>query len=177
MTDISNYTWNYNDFDNYNEYDSYYNTEDYVFDHTNIFVLNRKKNAMELRHDLMAMYIYIVILFTFWLVNYFLEISSPHYRVYVNELAYNRFGMRIYDRVGIEVSTSDSDSEGETETEGETEEDSSESEDDDTYSESDSEEETDTEPDEASEEEDSDTDYEVDISNHIDPTAGCFRLD
>lgn len=155
MTDISNYTWNYNDFDNYNEYDSYYNTEDYVFDHTNIFVLNRKKNAMELRHDLMAMYIYLVILFTFWLVNYFLEISSPQYRVYVNELAYNRFGMRIYDRVGIEVSDS----------EGETEEDSSESDDDDTYSESDS-------------EEDSDTDYEVDISNHnVDPTAGCFRLD
>lgn len=170
MTDISNYTWNYNDFDNYNEYDSYYNTEDYVFDHTNIFVLNRKKNAMELRHDLMAMYIYIVILFTFWLVNYFLEISSPQYRVYVNDLAYNRFGMRIYDRVGIEVSDSDS--------EGETEEDSSESDDDDTYSESDSEEDSDTEPDEASEEEDSDTDYEVDISNYnVDPTAGCFRLD
>lgn len=153
MTDISNYTWNYNGFDNYNEY----NLEDYVFDHTNIFVLNRKKNAMELRHDLMAMYIYLVILFTFWLVNYFLEISSPQYRVYVNDLAYNRFGMRIYDRVGIEVSDSDS--------EGETEEDSSESDDDDTYSESDS-------------EEDSDTDYEVDISNHnVDPTAGCFRLD
>ena len=153
MTDISNYTWNYNDFDNYNEY----NFDDYVFDHTNIFVLNRKKNAMELRHDLMAMYIYLVILFTFWLVNYFLEISSPQYRVYVNDLAYNRFGMRIYDRVGIEVSDSDS--------EGETEEDSSESDDDDTYSESDSEEET-------------ETDYEVDISNHnVDPTAGCFRLD
>ena len=152
MTDTSNYTWNYNDFDNYNEYDF----EDYVFDHTNIFVLNRKKNAMELRHDLMAMYIYIVILFTFWLVNYFLEISSPDYRVYVNELAYNRFGMRVYDRVGVEVS----DSEG------------------DTYSESDSESETDTEPDEASEEEDSDTDYEVDISNYsVDPEAGCFRLD
>ena len=115
---------------------------------------------MELRHDLMAMYIYLVILFTFWLVNYFLEISSPQYREYVNDLAYNRFGMRIYDRVGIEVS--DSDSEGETETEEET----------------DSEEETDTEPDEASEEEDSDTDYEVDISNYnVDPTAGCFRLD
>jgi len=169
MTDTSNYTWNYNDFDNYNEYDSYYNTDDYVFDHTNIFVLNRKKNAMELRHDLMAMYIYIVILFTFWFVNYFLEISSPEYRVYVNQLAYNRFGMRIYDRVGIEVSNS----------EGETEEETSESDDDDTYSESDSdsESETDTEPDEASEEEDSDTDYEVDISNHVDPTAGCFRLD
>ena len=169
MTDTSNYTWNYNDFDNYNEYIM----DDYVFDHTNIFVLNRKKNAMELRHDLMAMYIYIVILFTFWLVNYFLEISSPEYRVYVNQLAYNRFGMRIYDRVGIEVS--DSESEGETETEEET----SESDDDDTYSESDSdsESETDTEPDEASEEEDSDTDYEVDISNHVDPTAGCFRLD
>ena len=101
MTDTSNYTWNYNDFDNYNEY----NFDDYVFDHTNIFVLNRKKNAMELRHDLMAMYIYIVILFTFWLVNYFLEISSPEYRVYVNELAYNRFGMRIYDRVGIKTLT------------------------------------------------------------------------
>ena len=168
MTDTSNYTWNYNDFDNYNEYIM----DDYVFDHTNIFVLNRKKNAMELRHDLMAMYIYIVILFTFWLVNYFLEISSPEYRVYVNQLAYNRFGMRIYDRLGIEVS--DSDSEGETE-----EEETSESDDDDTYSESDSdsESETDTEPDEASEEEDSDTDYEVDISNHVDPTAGCFRLD
>ena len=165
MTDTSNYTWNYNDFDNYNEYIM----DDYVFDHTNIFVLNRKKNAMELRHDLMAMYIYIVILFTFWLVNYFLEISSPEYRVYVNQLAYNRFGMRIYDRVGIEVSNS----------EGETEEETSESDDDDTYSESDSdsESETDTEPDEASEEEDSDTDYEVDISNHVDPTAGCFRLD
>ena len=166
MTDTSNYTWNYNDFDNYNEYIM----DDYVFDHTNIFVLNRKKNAMELRHDLMAMYIYIVILFTFWLVNYFLEISSPEYRVYVNELAYNRFGMRIYDRLGVEDSDSDS--------EGETEEETSESEDDDTYSESDSEEETDTEPDEASEEEDSDTDYEVDISNYnVDPTAGCFRLD
>ena len=166
MTDTSNYTWNYNDFDNYNEYIM----DDYVFDHTNIFVLNRKKNAMELRHDLMAMYIYIVILFTFWLVNYFLEISSPEYRVYVNELAYNRFGMRIYDRVGVEDSGSES--------EGETEEETSESEDDDTYSESDSEEETDTEPDEASEEEDSDTDYEVDISNYnVDPTAGCFRLD
>lgn len=163
MTDISNYTWNYNDFDNYNEYIM----DDYVFDHTNIFVLNRKKNAMELRHDLMAMYIYLVILFTFWLVNYFLEISSPEYRVYVNQLAYNRFGMRIYDRVGVEVSDSES--------EGETEEDSSESDDDDTYSESDSEGET--EPDEASEEEDSDTDYEVDINNHVDPTAGCFRLD
>ena len=163
MTDTSNYTWNYNDFDNYNEYIM----DDYVFDHTNIFVLNRKKNAMELRHDLMAMYIYIVILFTFWLVNYFLEISSPEYRVYVNELAYNRFGMRIYDRVGVDVSDSESESEEET----------SESDDDDTYSESDSEEETDTEPDEASEEEDSDTDYEVDISNHVDPTAGCFRLD
>ena len=162
MTDTSNYTWNYNDFDNYNEYIM----DDYVFDHTNIFVLNRKKNAMELRHDLMAMYIYIVILFTFWLVNYFLEISSPEYRVYVNELAYNRFGMRIYDRVGVDVSDSES------------EEETSESDDDDTYSESDSEEETDTEPDEASEEEDSDTDYEVDISNHnVDPTAGCFRLD
>lgn len=177
MTDISNYTWNYNDFDNYNEYNSYYNTEDYVFDHTNIFVLNRKKNAMELRHDLMAMYIYLVILFTFWLVNYFLEISSPEYRVYVNELAYNRFGMRIYDRVGIEVSDSDSDSEEETDTEEETD-----SEDGDTYSESDSEGETETEPDEASEEEDSDTDYEVDINNHnvdvdVDPAAGCFRLD
>ena len=168
MTDTSNYTWNYNDFDNYNEYIM----DDYVFDHTNIFVLNRKKGAMELRHDLMAMYIYVVILFTFWLVNYFLEISSPHYRVYVNELAYNRFGMRIYDRVGVEVSTSES--------EGETEEETSESDDDDTYSESDSEEETETEPDEASEEEDSDTDYEVDISNHnvdVDPAAGCFRLD
>ena len=162
MTDTSNYTWNYNDFDNYNEYIM----DDYVFDHTNIFVLNRKKNAMELRHDLMAMYIYIVILFTFWLVNYFLEISSPEYRVYVNELAYNRFGMRIYDRVGVDVSDSES------------EEETSESDDDDTYSESDSEEETDTEPDEASEEEDSDTDYEVDISNYnVDPTAGCFRLD
>ena len=163
MTDTSNYTWIYNGFDNFKEFESYYNMDDYVFDHSNVFILNPRKNKMELRHDLMAMYIYLVVIFTIWLVNYFLEISSPQYRGYVNELAYNRFGMRVYDRVGVEVS----DSEEETESE-------SDSEDGDTYSESESE----SEPDEASEEEDSDTDYEVDISNHgADAATGCFRLD
>ena len=151
-----NHTWNYNEYEDTSKFN------DYIFDHSNVFILNPRKNEMELRHDFMAMYIYLFVIFTIWFISYFLEISSPEYRRYTDNLAYNRFGMRIYDRVGVEVSDSESE-------------------------ESDSE--SDTEPDEASEEEDSeeeasdseedsDTDYEVDISNHgADASTSCFRLD
>lgn len=144
-----NHTWNYNEYEDTSKFN------DYIFDHSNVFILNPRKNEMELRHDFMAMYIYLFVIFTIWFISYFLEISSPEYRRYTDNLAYNRFGMRIYDRVGVEVSDSESE-------------------------ESDSESESDTESDseEASEEEDSDTDYEVDISNHgADASTSCFRLD
>ena len=156
-----NHTWNYNEYEDTSKFN------DYIFDHSNVFILNPRKNEMELRHDFMAMYIYLFVIFTIWFISYFLEISSPEYRRYTDNLAYNRFGMRIYDRVGVEVSDSESEESGSEESDSESESD------------------TDTEPDEASEEEDSeeeasdsDTDYEVDINNHgADASTSCFRLD
>lgn len=146
-----NHTWNYNEYEDTSKFN------DYIFDHSNVFILNPRKNEMELRHDFMAMYIYLFVIFTIWFISYFLEISSPEYRRYTDNLAYNRFGMRIYDRVGVEVSDSESDTEPDEASEEE---------------DSDSEEASD------SEEEDSDTDYEVDINNHgADASTSCFRLD
>lgn len=145
-----NHTWNYNEYEDTSKFN------DYIFDHSNVFILNPRKNEMELRHDLMAMYIYLFVIFTIWFISYFLEISSPEYRRYTDNLAYNRFGMRIYDRVGVEVSDSESDTEPDEASEEE---------------DSDSEEASDSE-------EDSDTDYEVDINNHgADASTSCFRLD
>jgi len=144
-----NHTWNYNEYEDTSKFN------DYIFDHSNVFILNPRKNEMELRHDLMAMYIYLFVIFTIWFISYFLEISSPEYRRYTDNLAYNRFGMRIYDRVGVEVSDSESDTEP-----------------DEASEEEDSEEEA------SDSEEDSDTDYEVDINNHgADASTSCFRLD
>ena len=147
-----NHTWNYNEYEDTSKFN------DYIFDHSNVFILNPRKNEMELRHDFMAMYIYLFVIFTIWFISYFLEISSPEYRRYTDNLAYNRFGMRIYDRVGVEVSDSESDTEPDEASE---------------------EEDSDSEPEEASDsEEDSDTDYEVDINNHgADASTSCFRLD
>ena len=155
-----NHTWNYNEYEDTSKFN------DYIFDHSNVFILNPRKNEMELRHDFMAMYIYLFVIFTIWFISYFLEISSPEYRRYTDNLAYNRFGMRIYDRVGVEVSDSESDTEPD---------EASEEEDSDSEEASDSEE----EDSEASDsEEDSDTDYEVDINNHgADASTSCFRLD
>ena len=160
-----NHTWNYNEYEDTSKFN------DYIFDHSNVFILNPRKNEMELRHDLMAMYIYLFVIFTIWFISYFLEISSPEYRRYTDNLAYNRFGMRIYDRVGVEVSDSESE-----ESDSESEESDSDTEPDEA---SDSEEDSESEPEEDSDsEEDSDTDYEVDINNHgADASTSCFRLD
>ena len=156
-----NHTWNYNEYEDTSKFN------DYIFDHSNVFILNPRKNEMELRHDFMAMYIYLFVIFTIWFISYFLEISSPEYRRYTDNLAYNRFGMRIYDRVGVEVSDSESE-----ESDSESEESDSDTEPDEASEEEDSEEEA------SDSEEDSDTDYEVDINNHgADASTSCFRLD